>query len=117
MYRTNGFKLCVALFLGVIVFLLPRPEGTQFKITNDINQAVLQGVSSHFKVVPPGKKETGFYILKANTPGSLEASVKYLSQRVVDLNLDSVQVDYVDGLSPKAKRFLAILAVLCHIVS
>ena len=112
MYRTNGFKLCVAVFLGIIVFLLPRPEGTQFKITGDTNQAFFQGVSSHFKVMPSGEKETDFYILKANTPGSLEASVKYLRQRSVDLNLNSVQVDYVDGLSPKAKRFLAILAVL-----
>ncbi len=112
MYRTNGFKLCVALLLGVIVFLLPRPEGTQFKITGDNGKQLLQGVSDHFSVVVSDKKESTSYVLKAHVPGSLEASAKFLHQKAIDLNLNSVKVDYVDGLSPKAKRFLSILMVL-----
>ncbi len=112
MYRTNGFKLCVALLLGVIVFLLPRPEGTQFKITGDAGKLLLQEVSSHFTMVISDKKESSSYILKAKSPGSLEATAKFLRQKAQDLNLSSLQVDYVDGLSPKAKRFLAILVVL-----
>ncbi|MBU0972352.1 MAG: DASS family sodium-coupled anion symporter, partial [Proteobacteria bacterium] len=52
------------------------------------------------------------YILKANQPGSLAASVDFLEQKAKELNLDTVTVGYVDGLPPKAKRFLAILAVL-----
>ncbi|MBU8849054.1 MAG: DASS family sodium-coupled anion symporter [Desulfobacterales bacterium] len=110
-YKTNEFKLCMALLVGVIVFLLPRPEGTQFKVTGDAGQILVQNVNEHFDVVSDGKK-TESYILKAKAPGSLEASVKFLDQKAIDLNLDTVQVDYVDGLSPKAKRFLAILAVL-----
>ena len=112
MYRTNGFKLCVALLLGVIVFLLPRPEGTKFKITGDGDKLLLQGVTQHFSMVVSDKKDSGFYVLKAQTPGSMEASAKFLRQKVQDLNLGAVEVDYVDGLSPKAKRFLAILVVL-----
>ncbi|MDA3787645.1 MAG: SLC13 family permease, partial [Desulfobacula sp.] len=111
-YRTNGFKLCMALLVGVIVFLLPRPEGTQFKVTGDAGQILVQNVKEHFVVVPDEKTGNKSYILKAKAPGSLEASVKFLNQKAIDLNLDTVQVDYVDGLSPKAKRFLAILAVL-----
>ena len=112
MYRTNGFKLCVALLLGVIVFMLPRPEGTQFKITGDAGKLLLQGVSSHFTMVISDKKESSSYVLKAKSPGSLEATAKFLRQKAQDLNLNSLEVDYVDGLSPKAKRFLAILVVL-----
>ncbi|MCD4721992.1 MAG: DASS family sodium-coupled anion symporter [Desulfobacula sp.] len=111
-YKTNGFKLCVALLVGVIVFLLPRPEGTQFKVTGDEDRILMQNVEEHFTVVSDEKTKTDSYILKAKTPGSLEASAKFLSQKAKDLNLTTVQVDYVDGLSPKAKRFLSILAVL-----
>jgi sodium-dependent dicarboxylate transporter 2/3/5 len=111
-YKTNGFKLCVAVLIGVIVFLLPRPEGTQFKITGDTGRILLQNVAEHFAIVPDGRTDTASYILKAAVPGSLEASAKFLTQKARDANLDTVTVDYVDGLSPKAKRFLAILAVL-----
>jgi len=111
-YKTNGFKLCAALFVGVIVFLLPRPEGTQFKVTGDTAGILMQNVGQHFVVVPDEKTKTDSYILKAKAPGTLEATAKFLSQKAKDLNLTTVQVDYVDGLSPKAKRFLSILAVL-----
>ena len=111
-YKTNGFKLCIALLVGVIVFLLPRPEGTQFKVTGDTDQILMQNVNEHFAVVSQGETKTQSYILKAKVPGSLEATAKFLNQKAIDLKMDTVQVDYVDGLSPKAKRFLAILAVL-----
>ncbi|MBW2653876.1 MAG: DASS family sodium-coupled anion symporter [Deltaproteobacteria bacterium] len=113
-YKTNGFKLCAALLLGVIVFLLPRPEGTQFKVTGDTDRILMQNLEQHFTVVPDGKIKTKIdsYILKAKAPGTLEGSAKFLSQKAKDLNLDAVQIDYVDGLSPKAKRFLSALVVL-----
>ncbi len=41
-YKTNGFKLCMALLVGVIVFLLPRPEGTQYKVTGDTAKIHMQ---------------------------------------------------------------------------
>ena len=85
-YKTNGFKLCVALLVGVIVFLLPRPEGTQFKVTGDEDRILMQNVEEHFTVVSDEKTKTDSYILKAKTPGSLEASAKFLSQKAKDLN-------------------------------
>lgn len=111
-YKTNGFKLCVALLTGIIVFLLPRPEGTQFKITGDTNQILIQNVSEHFDLVADQNIKIESYLLKTKLPGTLESTAKFLKQKTVDLNLSTVQVDYVDGLSPKAKRFLAMLAVL-----
>jgi sodium-dependent dicarboxylate transporter 2/3/5 len=115
-YKTNGFKLVMAVLVGVFVFLLPRPEGTKFKISGDTDQQILASAADFFILVPDskldGKTDMGTYILKANSPGSLEASVRYIEQQAVNLNLDGVTVDTVDGLSPKAKRFLSILAVL-----
>ncbi|MCP4670744.1 MAG: DASS family sodium-coupled anion symporter [Desulfobacula sp.] len=111
-YKTNGFKLCAALLVGVIVFLLPRPEGTQFKITGDAGQILIQNANEYFDLVSDKKEDTPSYLLKAKNPGTLEATAKFLEQKAKDLNLNTVKVDYVDGLSPKAKRFLAILAVL-----
>ena len=119
-YKTNGFKLGMAVLFGIFIFLLPRPEGTKFKITGDTDQRILASVVDFFTLVPGdkiggqigGQADTQVYILKANTPGSLEASVHYLGQRAKNLDLDRVTIDYVDGLSPKAKRFLSILAVL-----
>jgi len=112
LYKTNGFKLCVAMLAGVIVFLLPRPEGTQFKITGDTDQILIQNLNKHFDLVSDKKNDNQSYILKAKKPGTLESTAKFLEQKAKDLNPDTIKVDYVDGLSPKAKRFLAILAVL-----
>jgi solute carrier family 13 (sodium-dependent dicarboxylate transporter), member 2/3/5 len=111
-YKTNGFKLCAALLVGVFVFLLPRPEGTQFRISGDTNQILIQHVNEHFDLVVVQDAKTESYLLKTKNPGTLEATAKFLKEKIEDLNIDTVQVDYVDGLSPKAKRFLAILAVL-----
>ena len=115
-YKTNGFKLCMAVLIGVIVFLLPRPEGTKFKIIGDTDQRVMASVADFFDLIPDSKlaskEDTPAYILKAKNPGSLEGSVRYLEKQVKNLDLTQVKVDYVDGLPPKAKRFLAILAVL-----
>jgi sodium-dependent dicarboxylate transporter 2/3/5 len=69
-------------------------------------------VEKHFDLVPDKKKTTDSYTLKAKSPGSLESTAKFLGQKAKDLDVKAIQVDYVDGLSPKAKRFLSILAVL-----
>ncbi|MBU4132167.1 MAG: DASS family sodium-coupled anion symporter, partial [Proteobacteria bacterium] len=111
-YKTNGFKLCLAILVGVVVFLLPRPEGTKFKITGDTDQLLVQNLAAHFTLVPDGKNQKDSYIVTAKAPGTLEASAKFLAQKAKEMGLEMVQVDYVDGLPPKAKRFLAILVVL-----
>jgi len=101
----------MAISLGVIVFLLPRPEGTEFRITGDGQKQFLQHVSRHFTLVST-EKDNGRYTLKAINPGSMEATADYLEEKASAANMKGVGVDYVDGLSPKAKRFLAMLVVL-----
>ena len=111
-FKSRQFQLGLAVALGVIVFLLPRPEGTKFKITGDSNRLVLQNIGQHFTLVPAEKEKAEEYIVEAIHPKSPECTAQFLQDTAAQLKLEGVQVDYVNGLSPKAKRFLAVLVVL-----
>ncbi|MEA1947665.1 MAG: DASS family sodium-coupled anion symporter [Thermodesulfobacteriota bacterium] len=111
-FKTRQFQLGLALALGIIVILLPRPEGTKFKITGDEGRLVLQDVSQQFALVPAAKERAKEYIVEAINPKSPESTAQFLQDKAVQLKIEGVQVDYVNGLSPKAKRFLAVLVVL-----
>ena len=52
------------------------------------------------------------YELQAIAPGSPEATASWLKAKANRMGLSSVSVDYVDGLSPKAHRFLAVIVFL-----
>ncbi|MFO7554703.1 MAG: DASS family sodium-coupled anion symporter [Desulfobacterales bacterium] len=110
--KTKGFQLCVALALGIIVLMLPRPEGTKFKITGDDERLLLQNVNSYFTLSSPEKADAEEYILEAIQPDRPESTGQFLKETAEQLNMKDVEVDYVNGLSPKAKRFLAVLVVL-----
>ncbi|MEH0021762.1 MAG: DASS family sodium-coupled anion symporter [Desulfobacter sp.] len=110
--KKNGFKLCVAFMLGALVFMLPRPEGTKFRISGEGAEILAAHVSGHFDKSENPDTKKGGYIMAAKAPGSAQATAGFLAEQAKALGLDQVKVDYVDGLSPKAKRFLAILAVL-----
>jgi sodium-dependent dicarboxylate transporter 2/3/5 len=108
--KSSGFKLAVAVLIGVIVFILPRPEGTKFKLSGTGADQLSGAVSQYFSAQQkaPGKP----VILTAKAPGTEQARAQYLADQAKEMGLSEINVDYVDGLSPKAKRFLAVLAVL-----
>ncbi|CAN2043899.1 solute carrier family 13 (sodium-dependent dicarboxylate transporter), member 2/3/5 [Candidatus Magnetomoraceae bacterium gMMP-1] len=112
--KNKGVQLCMAFILGAIVILLPRPEGTKFKIMGDETKTLLSNVSEHFKEIIPQikKKDDKGYILKAKVAGTEQSNAVFLEKKADELKMAGVEVKYVDGLSPRAKRFLAILAVL-----
>ena len=109
-FKSSGFKLAAAVFIGVIVFILPRPEGTKFKLSGTGADQLSGAVSQYFSTgqTAPGKP----VILTAKSPGTKQARAQYLVDQAKKMGLSEVTVDYVDGLSPKAKRFLSVLAVL-----
>ncbi|MBW2574623.1 MAG: DASS family sodium-coupled anion symporter [Deltaproteobacteria bacterium] len=111
-FKTKQFQLCFAVALGIIVFFLPRPEGTKFKITGDQGRLVLQDVSQQFALVPAEKEKAKEYIVEAINPKSPESTAQFLKDKAAQLKIEGVEVDYVNGLSPKAKRFLVVLVVL-----
>jgi sodium-dependent dicarboxylate transporter 2/3/5 len=111
-FKTKTFQLCLAVSLGIIILLLPRPEGTKFKITGDDNQLLLQTISRHFTLIPTEKANVKEYVIEAIHPKSPESTAQFLKDTAAQLELKGLEVDYVNGLSPKAKRFLAVLVVL-----
>ena len=67
--KSKGFQLGLAFALGLVVLILPRPEGTKFKVTGDPGQLLLRHVSEHFDQVSAGRDSAKEYTLKAKTPG------------------------------------------------
>lgn len=105
-------QLCIALGLGLIVMLIPRPEGTKFEIIGDPEKRILTQVGGDFVVDDNGGQKTKGYVLRALNPGQPQATAKHLDEEAARQGLTDVRVGYVDGLSPTAKRFLATLAFL-----
>jgi sodium-dependent dicarboxylate transporter 2/3/5 len=112
MHKNKTVQLALGFLLGVVVLLLPRPEGTTFEILGDMNKKVLAEVQADFSLVEKPLTPTKGYYIKAKSPGSPQATGGHIKAVVAKLGLKKVQVEYVDGLSPKAMRFLAMLAFL-----
>ncbi len=110
--KSRHVQLCMAFLLGAAVLLLPRPEGTQFKISGDTDQVFYQTINTQYDIVGDPKSKDGSYIVIRNGEASAQGSGSDLKTRADQFDGEEIQVDYVDGLSPKAKRFLAVLAVL-----
>ena len=111
--KNRWFQLGTALLLGMMVMMLPRPEGTRFRIIGDADHQVLNAVSPHFTPIS-SDPETGAYIVEAKIPGTPESKAAFIAKTASKLNRP-VEIEYVDGLSPKAKRFLALLVVLVYL--
>jgi len=110
--RSNTFKLCLGLLLGIVILALPRPEGNRFQITGDPDQTVVQSLSDHFFLVADSRTRTGAYQVEARHPGTDTGTAKFLKKQLQAAGHEDVTIDHVNGLSPKAKRFLAMLVVL-----
>jgi len=110
--KSKWVQLGFAFALGIVVLLLPRPEGNRFRIIGDMDHKLLQQVGSNFTLVSEEKKKTPGYIVEAKNPGTKESTAEFLKETATSLNMSDVEIEYVNGLSPKAKRFLAVLAVL-----
>jgi len=110
--KNKGFQLVLAAALGVIILQIPRPEGTRFRVNGDLDRKVVQEVSAHFDEIAELKTSAEHYLLEAKAPGTSEGTARFLEERAADAGVAGLDIEYVDGLSPKALRFLALLAVL-----
>ncbi len=111
-FKSNGFKLCIGLLLGVIVILLPRPEGTIFEVYGDQDKALINAVQESFELESTDGKEPGKYKVKILETSTIKARAIYLQQKADALGIEGIRIEYSNGLSPKSKRFLAMLVVL-----
>jgi len=110
--KNKTFQLCLAIFLGLIVWFLPRPEGTRFRILGDADQQLLAQLGDQFILVPSSDAKPKGYVVEVTDPEAMVSPAKFLKLKAVELQLDQIRVEYVNGLSPKGLRFLAVLVVL-----
>jgi len=110
--KSKWFQLGVAVAICLVVLLLPRPEGIRFTIKGDGNHVFLGHIKDNFKLINSVNNPTEDYIVEVKSPQAFKYPGKYLGQTAEKLKLKDLRIDYVDGLSPKAKRFLAVLAML-----
>lgn len=111
--------LGIAMVLGLLVMALPRPEGTRFEVAGDPEQKLLGAAEGVFRLAgqtevldaDTGKKKV-IYEVQAETPGRPEATAAWLKKRAGEIGLEKVKISYIDGLSPTAHRFLAVLLFL-----
>ncbi len=110
--KHRGFQLCLAIFLGAAILVLPRPDGTTFKIVGDADRTFFQTVSDRFVILSEADSDPDAYIVRATGNHGAEPAGAYLKQQAYGHSKNQIEVVHQDGLSPKAQRFLAILAVL-----
>jgi len=110
--KNKMVQLGLAVLLGVVILLIPRPEGRKFQIIGDADQKILAHVAADFRLIEKPEQKFKGYLVEAVSPGRPESSADRLAKTAAGLGLPDVRVEYVDGLSPKAHRFLAVLVFL-----
>ena len=110
LFKSKWFQLSIAVAIGIMVMLLPRPEGTRFKVSGENIQALAPLFGQTFQIEPgTGAHEL---ILTARNPGEPNGTAAFIASKIAAADLKGIEIRYVDGLSPKAKRLLAIMVVL-----
>ncbi|HSO24663.1 MAG TPA: SLC13 family permease, partial [Chondromyces sp.] len=107
-FRNRFFQIGVAILLGLLVNALPRPEGTVFEISHDPERRLAAENAGAFSVAEWEGRD-GAYRLEA-AAGATSPGV-FLTETAALIDA-GIEVGYVDGLSPKAFRFLALLVAL-----
>lgn len=110
--KKKWILLSIAVLIGIVILLLPRPEGTRFRISGDADQRLIPKLDGDFEVVANPQKPGAAYTVVLNPSVPIGKPGLYLKQLAAELNLTKVKIEYINGLSPAAKRFLAVLAVL-----
>jgi len=112
LFKHKKFQLFIAFLLGAAILALPRPDGTIFKVTGDADRSFFQAVSDRVEMLPDGDADSADYMVRAKAGKHEQPLGAYLQQQAIAHANNAIGVAHQDGLSPKAQRFLAILAVL-----
>jgi sodium-dependent dicarboxylate transporter 2/3/5 len=110
--KSKNVQIIFAFFIGLTILFLPRPEATKFKISGDLGHTFYNTIRDKVNLLPSVIKDENNYIVEAKTLDKSKALGAYLEDKAMATGNPELQVSYVDGLSPKAIRFLAILATL-----
>lgn len=110
--KSKNIQIILAFLVGATIMLLPRPEATQFKISGDAGQAFYESIREKVKLLPVEAKTDNSYVIQAKTVDKAHPLSSFLEEKVTASANPDLTISYVDGLSPKAMRFLGVLVVL-----
>ena len=106
--KNKMLQLVIGVVLGLSVMFIPRPEGSIFEIVGDPERMVFAGIQDKFKPLEnPDIKAKGYLVESTGADGA-----SYIKQVAKGLGLQKMKVEYVNGISPSAHRFGAILVFL-----
>jgi len=108
--KNRWVQLIIAVLLGSLVMLIPRPEGKRFEIFGDPEKKLYAQVMNHFSYIPAEGKPGKTYLLELKPESGIQAVALELKKAAQ--GIEGIEVKYVDGLPPTAHRFLAILVIL-----
>ena len=102
MLKSKGTQLIIAFFLGLVVFVLPRPEGSKFRIIGDENFLFLENIRPHFNFIADQSGEQS-YVVEAINPGSTHATGDFLRQQASLFDTSNIQVNTWTDYHHRAK--------------
>ena len=111
-YKIQKFSTVHGPFTRGRCFDAAQTRRNQIQSSGDSDRLFYQTISDRFTLVPDTGTESWSYIVETKETENLKFSGSFLKEKAERYQEADIQVDYVDGLSPKAKRFLAVLAVL-----
>ncbi|WP_054032842.1 SLC13 family permease [Desulfatitalea tepidiphila] len=110
--KSKHVQILFAFILGALILMLPRPEGTQFRISGDSSYGFYETIREHFNRVTPPDTAAENYIVEVQKSSDIGSYEKYLKTKIAEGQNGDIQFETVNGLTPKAMRFLAVLVVL-----
>jgi sodium-dependent dicarboxylate transporter 2/3/5 len=110
--RNRYLQVGFGCLLGLLLFLIPRPEATVFEVVGDPDRTLLTRVAEVFALEQGGP--AGSYRLKVADSSAVEEPGEWLSEQASRHDA-AISIRHVNGLSPTAFRFLAVLIALVYL--
>ena len=110
--KSKKMQILFACLIGLVILLLPRPEGTRFKISGDNTRLFYETIKERFSLIEAAQKAVNGYVVEARQTDATPAPDSFLLEKAKAFKESNIKIDYLNGLSKKAMRFLAVLGVL-----
>jgi sodium-dependent dicarboxylate transporter 2/3/5 len=87
--KSKWLQLGIAVALGIVVMLLPRPEGTRFKVSGENIQDLPPFLVNDFKIESATNGHE--LILTARNPGEPNGTAPYIASKIAAAGLKEIE--------------------------
>jgi sodium-dependent dicarboxylate transporter 2/3/5 len=95
----------MALVLGIFILLLPRPEGTKFKISGDPDRSFYETIGDRFELLSDGVTDKDTYTVKGSKPTNAEKGLDTTLMAQAERYGNGVPSTMWTGFRPKPSGF------------